>query len=192
MDQDFPELFELSVKGRFCESTYGNLLCFLNKHRHTEKSGDGGMLVAAGGNFQRKNPGGALTGRHACNVIMRREGVKSTKEPAGKYLPLACGCTKQWGTCSGSEFTEVSRERLLSEPFISYFLKNTHKGYLLLWLCLFSCVFWFMQFYGWYNSQRRTALWNFLAIQWLGLCASTSAAQVLPLVGELRSGLPRD
>ena len=95
MDQDFPELFELSVKGRFCESTYGNLLCFLNKHRHTEKSGDGGMLVAAGGNSQRKNPGGALTGRHACNVIMRREGVKSTKEPAGKYLPLACGCTKQ-------------------------------------------------------------------------------------------------
>lgn len=84
------------MKGRFCESTYGNLLCFLNKHRHTgEESGDGGMLVAAGGNSQCKNPGQVLTGQRACDVIKRREGVKSTNEPAGRSMPLTCGCTKQ-------------------------------------------------------------------------------------------------
>ena len=29
-----------SLKGRFYESMHGNLLCFLNKHRHNEESGD--------------------------------------------------------------------------------------------------------------------------------------------------------
>lgn len=66
----YNELFQLCVKGRFYESTYGNLLCFLNKHRHTEEeSGDGEMLVVAGGSSQCKNPGGALPGQHGCGVI---------------------------------------------------------------------------------------------------------------------------
>lgn len=39
-------------------------------NRHTEEeSGDGGMLVEAGGDSQCKNPGRALTGRRACDVI---------------------------------------------------------------------------------------------------------------------------
>ena len=67
----FPyELFQLRVKGRFYESTYGNLLCFLNKRRHTEEeSGDGEMLLVAGGSPQCKSSGGALPGRRACGVI---------------------------------------------------------------------------------------------------------------------------
>lgn len=65
----YNELFQLRVKGRFYESACGNLLCVLNKHRHTEESGDGEVLVAAGGSPQCKNPGGALPGRRACGVI---------------------------------------------------------------------------------------------------------------------------
>lgn len=62
----------VTVKGRFYESMCGNLLCFLNKRRHTEEeSGDGEMLLVAGGRLQCKSPGGALPGRHACGVITK-------------------------------------------------------------------------------------------------------------------------